>query len=113
MAIILPRGIAGAHVFLVHSEIAFARGAGVAEMASKRVAAQQSMHVNQKVRRPVAFAQSRSSLNQFDAPCEVRGSMTLASNGNGNVDPANRPVSRLTGWSYSPNRGGLTLNNIT
>lgn len=95
MAIILPLGIAGAHVFLVHSEIAFARGAGVAEMTPKRAAAQQSMHVNQKVRRPVAFARSRSSLNQFDAPCEVSSATTFASNGN--IDPANRPVSRLTG----------------
>jgi hypothetical protein len=95
MAIILPRGIVSAHVFPADSENAFARGAGVAEMAPKRVAPQQSMHVNQKVRPPVALAQSRSSLNQFDTFCEVRGSMTLASNCH--IDPANRPVSRLTG----------------
>jgi hypothetical protein len=49
MAIILPLGIASAHVFPVQSEDAFARCAGVAEMAAKRVTPQQSMHVNQKV----------------------------------------------------------------
>lgn len=92
MAIILPLGIVSAHVLPADSENAFARRAGVAEMTPKRAAAQQSMHVNLKVRRPVAFAQSRSSLNQFDAPCEVRGAMTFASNGH--IDPANRRIGR-------------------
>lgn len=111
MAIILPSGIASAHVFSVHSEDAFARGAGVAEMAPKRVTSQQSMHVNQKVRCQVAFAQSRSSPNQFKTPCEVSDAMIVASNGN--IDPANRPASRLTESAYSSNLGGLTRNNIT
>lgn len=88
MAIILPGGIASAHVFPVHSENAFARGAGVVEMAPKRVTWQQSMHVNRKIRCPVAFDQSRSSPNQFETPCEISGAMIVASNEK--IDPANR-----------------------
>ena len=105
MAIILPLGIASAHVFPADSENAFARGAGVAEMAPKRVAPQQSMHVNQKVRPPVALAQSRSSPNQFKTPCEFGGAMIFASNEN--IDPVNRPLSRLIPIGLFPHPGRL------